>query len=132
MRALILEDDFDLVAAWRACLDEVGIETVHVHSALEGWALLGQDAFDIVVADIFIRSEEGHPTIDGGILLLGKIRAQIPRANRPKTIAVSGFMPSKFSGVDPLVTVKNMDVDSIMRKPFFPEDLRAEVQRLLQ
>jgi len=132
MKALILEDDFDLVQAWSEALGLAGIETVHVLSALEGWALLNQDTFDIVIADIFIRSAEGHPTMDGGILLLGKIRAQLPRDKRPRTIAVSGFIPSKYSGVDPLVTVKNMDVDGIMRKPFFPEELAAEILRIFQ
>ena len=132
MKVLILEDDFDLVQSWRDKFEQAGIETVHVHGATEGLAQIQHDHVDAVIADIFIRDDSGQPLKDRGILLLGKMRTQLPRNAQPKTIAVSGFMPSKYSGIDPLVTVENMGADLVMRKPFRADELVAAVLELLQ
>lgn len=130
MKILILEDDLRLANDWRRHLITEGHDVVHVVSVEDAWHFLDNGDVDLVIADIFIRGEDGQIVEQGGISLLGQIRIRLRQQERPKCIAVSGAGRSIYNPYGPMSIVKSFGIDATLSKPITLKELSAEIAKL--
>lgn len=131
---LIMEDQLELAEAWAELLkmDQHGV--LICASGSEALATAQARRVDLVIADIFVR-HGGALVPDGGILLIGRLRAleivdDKPWLRRLPIIAVSGGGMIEDRG-DPLQTAQMVGADLVLRKPVEGAVLRAVVNDLL-
>lgn len=127
---LIMEDD--LQTALRLCdtLHNHGYNTLMTRNAAEAKEALLNQQFDIVITDIFV-SMHGRPVPDGGISLIGWIRAKGLSA-RDKDfkhlpiIAISSASknPTKSHA---LKVATSVGATSCVTKPFTEDEIVSEV-----
>ena len=118
LRALIIEDDAEIIEAVSLCLQLRWPEVV-LASAMEGWKGIREleaEAFDIVILDINL------PDMDG-FEVLSKVRAfsDVPVI----ILTVRGRERERAKGLE-------MGADDYIVKPFSPIDLVARVNAVLR
>lgn len=125
--------------AQRALLEEILEEAGHTVSvagnATEGWAKIQEERFDLLIADIYVKSGDQF-VADGGVMLIARIRrhSAAPEVHWAKTmpiLAISGGLSIR-GGFDPLLTARDMGANAGMRKPIEIETLLHAVSRLLE
>ncbi|QPH53868.1 response regulator [Pontivivens ytuae] len=129
---LILEDDQPLAAEWQIALEGEGYTVVHCRDATSALDYLeGHDA-DLVIADIFIY-REGTLTSDGGVKLVGLLRAAGARTERPDLpiISITG-QPQDGRFVPPVLDLTtSLGADLALEKPVPIPDLLGHVRSLI-
>ena len=107
-KILIIEDDVSHLRMLQAVLNKEQYEVTAAQNGIEGCRLYYQEAFDLVISDIFMPEKEGLETIT-------EIRDYHPEA---KIIAISGGgSKSRFMVNDILKMAKDLGADAIMYKP---------------
>lgn len=126
-KILILEDDFDLAMYWKERLEDDGYGVVYTSTSEEATQVLCQDEFDLVIADVLIRTECGagplKPT--GGLSLIAHVTLRVDP--RPKIVAVSGAHPQS----NVLKHATALKADRVMVKPFRIDSLVDVVKDLV-
>jgi CheY-like chemotaxis protein len=125
-RILLLDDDRQLAAHWRAMLEEGGYYVAHETMVDSAIAALEREPFDLVITDILIRDAEDKLSVKGGFTLLTHISLNMTA--RPKTIAISGANPQ----LNVLRHAAVLQADRSLAKPVLAEQLLATVDELLR
>ncbi|NNK37257.1 MAG: response regulator [Xanthomonadales bacterium] len=116
LRALLVEDDPDVLAIHELYLADFGLAVDSASSLAEGLERIGQREYDIVLADLFLDS-------DSGADLLQAVRAAQPAC---KTLLCSG------AGTYADWQLHFGDcADDFLLKPVQPENLKAALDRIL-
>ena len=134
-RILVLEDDQEFGALLKIGLEGAGYEIVLCTSASAALVLLEEQEFDLLIADLFIKAN-GRMVSDGGILLIGRIRAatysQSPLARHSKMpiIAISGGI--HYPQQDSLLRIaQSVGATVSLAKPFDQVELLLLIEPLL-
>lgn len=131
---LIFEDDIDLVQQWTRAFKEKNIFIHHASNIQSVEELCKLHQYDAVVCDIFIKDKYDKLIPEGGIKLLNYLRTPILAAlpdwcsSVPK-IAVTGA--SSVNGFNVVALVKDMGCNTVMQKPFEPDELVDKVLEYL-
>ncbi len=129
---LILEDDQPLAAEWQIALEEEGYEVEHCRDATSALAYLEKNDASLVIADIFIY-RDGVLSSDGGVKLVGLLRAAGARTERPELpiISITG-QPQNGRFVPPVLDLTtSLGADLALEKPVPIKDLLGHVRRLI-
>lgn len=134
-RILVMEDELALALAWSELLHDAGHEVEVARNASEAIEFVTDRAFDLLIADLYIRDESGAPMADGGLRLIGTIKAkqslrEYNALRNMPIIAVSGA-PKVAAGASPLQMAKTVGAHVILQKPVAWETLVANVAVLL-
>jgi CheY-like chemotaxis protein len=116
MRALVIDDDVNVGEAIQAILLSQRFETVHALRASSGIHALAQQAFDVVIVDLFLPGMSGLDTIH-------RIRQQAPDV---PIVAMTGFRyrhRTSNSTTDLLDLAKRRGATLHIQKPFTPSQL---------
>ena len=114
MKILVIDDDLLLLRTIARILEADGHEVHTASEGVRGMALYQRESPEIVITDIVMPEQEGLETI----LTLRRDE------NRVKIIAMSG------SDAELLDVARLIGADSIIEKPFRPQDLLARVRAL--
>lgn len=131
---LILEDDREFVELLVLDLQDLGHQVHVTESGADALERMGEEHFDLLIADIHIR-KDGRPSRDGGLLLVGRLQAlrisrhKDARADVP-ILVISGAISHPGQG-NLLSIAKSMGADEVMAKPFSSYDLYEALARLL-
>ncbi|MAM60783.1 response regulator [Maritimibacter sp. UBA3975] len=131
---LIMDDDPDFGFLLEHSLRRQDHRVVVVARGSAAIDILETQDVDLLITDIYVR-DLGQPVADGGILLINRIRRPGPdsRLRAPTDlpiIAISGA--TGFSGQEHMLDLaRHMGADVTLSKPFPPDTLNAEVERLL-
>ncbi len=117
MRLLVVEDDRALVSALRAGLGAQGFAVDPAGSVAEARALIGANAYDLVVLDL------GLPD-DDGLAFLGRLR-EAGRSLPVLVLTARGELEDRVAGLD-------AGADDYLRKPFAFPELVARIRALLR
>ena len=121
MKRILLVDDVPAVRlSIRAALEAIGYQVVEAADGREALELLGSQAVDLIVTDLWM------PNLDG-VELLKRLRAT--NANI-RVIAISGGGMRKPIDVSAALA-QTWGADAVLYKPFDNEDLVNEINRLL-
>lgn len=133
-KILIMEDDESQSFLLSDALETRGHRVVLSASASEALTQLESQKFDLLITDLFVRDGEA-PIPDGGILLIGRVRAPGKLAKYEwmttmPILAISG--KSQSPGLnDILVTAQTIGADRSLMKPVGLPTLFAVVDELL-
>lgn len=121
---LFMDDDLTFRSAIAGALVRAGYEVTCCDNATEAKAQLQGEKYDLVISDIFIKSN-GDFVSDGGVTLLGwmQTRTKIP------TIAISGLVDSQGGGF--LQNMKDLGADVCLSKPLDQNELLTHVAKLM-
>ena len=80
---------------------------------------------------MLFRSEDGKPVADGGLAVIMKLKYKAREKNhRVKFIAISGkYVNRGMEGI--LQSAQSLGADTILKKPFLPEELLFKIEMLL-
>jgi CheY-like chemotaxis protein len=122
-RVLIIDDDAAVCTATRIVLEANAFEVVTVADGPAGIRAIEQEAFDVVICDLFMPKMNGLDAIKA----IRKIRPGMP------VITASGFM---FGGYCPEMPAfdamaAEAGASATLYKPFKPKDLLATIQKTL-
>ena len=114
-KVLIVDDDVQVRSFLAALLEVEGYAVVQASNGKQGQAQCQQGDLDLVITDLVMPEQEGLETIHA------------IRDNWPKLpiIAVSGAFGGAY-----LELAKKLGAEAIIRKPFQPDVVLAEVRRL--
>jgi CheY-like chemotaxis protein len=124
-KILVVDDDFDLLEQINAILTTAGYDVAAAEGATEAEELLLKTKPDLAVLDLMMEEK------DSGFVLSHQIKKLYPDTPVILLTAVAGATGMSFA-------TQNQDakswikVDKIMDKPVRPEQLKAEVRRLLR
>lgn len=131
---LILEDDTVFAELLVLDLQASGHTAEIVDSGFQALRMLEQRRYDLLIADIYIW-KDGHASSDGGMLLIGRMRAlrvthpTDTRAGIPM-LAISGALGRPGQN-NILRMARAIGADAALAKPFAPEELEEVMARLL-
>lgn len=114
---LVVDDDPGSRSLLHAILSRAGFDVRVAADGTEALGLLGQDAVALMVTDVEM------PGLDG-IALTRRVKADRPEV---KVVVISGAMDERLRDAAILA-----GADATMQKPFSPNALLTEVDRLLQ
>ncbi|MEM9317812.1 MAG: response regulator [Pseudomonadota bacterium] len=127
---LILEDDFDLAAAWKRTLIDYGHKPELCHTSSEAIALDEAEEFEVFVVDLMITVDVPDMSDSGVTFLRHLVKKHPDLRQRPPVIGVSGFKP--LGTASPVGEFfKAYGVQHFMLKPFSATDLAATVYEVL-
>lgn len=119
-KLLLVEDDEFGRDALRELFEENGWQVVGAENGLEAIRILNQDAFEVIVTDVFM------PEMDG-IELVRQIRQN---NSLQKILAISGG--GAGMGADSTVDIiEAIGADAVLQKPVSNDDLLTAVDRLV-
>ncbi len=132
-KILLMEDHAPQAMELVQQLETIGYEAVWARNADEAMGHLGNTEFDAVVADIFVR--EGITLkANGGVTLIGKIRAAAVKINVGKSIrqlpvvAISGGFEPKGKKNFLSDTALGVGADAFLPKPIDIEELHDLIE----
>ena len=99
-------------------LSSAGHEIVLAADGKEGMKKHQLKPADLIITDLFMPNQEGLETIVG-------LAKQYPET---AVIAISG----NFEATSMLLVARQLGAAEVLQKPFFPDELTAVVERLLQ
>ena len=127
-KILLMEDDKDQAMMLAGLLHTIGHDTTITHDADEALQALEDHPFDLIITDVFVRTDRGAR---GDILLAGlvNLHRNADISNTP-IIAISG------SGVhgdyfDVRQQMRNLGADAFLSKPTSREALASTIDDLL-
>ena len=123
-KILVVDDDVDLLEQMTAILSAAGYEVVAAESQAAAEETILKIRPDLAILDLMMEEK------DSGFVLSYQLKKLYPQLPVIMLTAVAGATGLSFS------TQQNeaqswIKVDKMMDKPVRPEQLRAEVQRLL-
>jgi len=120
---LFMDDDLTFRSTIADALVKAGYDVTCCDNATEAKALLQAESFDLVISDIFIKSN-GDFVSDGGVTLLGwmQTRMKIP------TIAITGLHDGQGRGF--LQNMKELGAEVCLPKPLDQAELLDHVAKL--
>lgn len=134
-RILLLEDDLEFGGLVKSGLEGVGYEVVLSENATAAIELLEEEDFDLLIADLFIKVD-GKMVSDGGILLIGRIRAAmfsdnvLARHGQMPILAISGGV--HFPLQDSILKIaQSVGATDSLAKPFDQDELLRKIEQLL-
>lgn len=123
-KILVVDDDFDLLEQLKAVLTAAGYEVTAAEGRAAAEEALLKLKPDLAVLDLMMEEK------DSGFILSHQIRKLYPDTRLILLTAVAGATGISFAAHNP--EAKSwIQVDKILDKPVRPEQLRAEVRRLL-
>lgn len=124
-RILLVDDDPDFLEQTAARLRADGLEVIPADSQARGEEVLATDTnFDLAVLDLMME----HP--DSGFVLGYRIRRTRPETPILLVTGVTGETGLEFDAAT-AEERRWVPADAVLPKPFRYEQLRAEIQRLL-
>jgi CheY-like chemotaxis protein len=120
MKILVIDDDHLVRYTVSRILQKSGHDVVTAADGARGIEVLGMEHPDVVITDIIMPEQEGFQTIV-------KIRRDHPGI---KIIAISGGLRREQGNLDVLSMAEGLGADSVIAKPFEPEELLAELAKL--
>jgi len=120
MKILVIDDDHLVRYTVSRILQKSGHDVVTAADGARGIEVLGMERPDVVITDIIMPEQEGFQTIV-------KIRRDHPGI---KIIAISGGLRREAGNLDVLSMAESLGADSVIAKPFEPEELLAELAKL--
>lgn len=128
-RILIMEDDPDQLLLLTAALRKFGYDVTGAKTATDAIESLQASKIDLLITDIFVRnSREILP--DGGISLIGFVRADKKRFKNLPIIVISGAEQIR-QGPDLVELTRGIGADYYLKKPIDLVALKDLVSRLL-
>ena len=121
---LLMDDDTVFRTDLARYLESNGYEVTSCDTATEAKAHLEDRAFDLVISDLFVRSED-QLVPDGGVSLLGWMQS---RHKIPK-IAITGMSDGR--GTEFLENMRALGADVCLQKPLSKENLLRHIKALL-
>jgi CheY-like chemotaxis protein len=115
-KILVVDDDTDVTKIMKLLLEQEGHTVQTANSGKEALALLEDARFDLVTTDFSMAGMKGST-------LAARIKEGLPK--QPVLMISTNGALAKAAG-DPLP-----GVDMVMSKPFYIEDLRKAIARLL-
>ena len=120
---LIVDDDPDFVEAGRLVLEAGGYEVVSAADGEQGLRAMRRDRPDLVILDVMMSG-----ILDG---LDASVQMRAERAlRRTPILMVSSITSSEYAAMFP--TDEYVPVESFLSKPVGPDQLLAEIKRLLE
>jgi DNA-binding NtrC family response regulator len=116
-RILVVDDELSVLDLCERYLSKEGYTVCTALSAAEARQQLAEQAFDLLIADIYLPDE-------GGVSLLKYVRQQQPDL---PTMLITGR-----AGVGTVVDAIRLNVREYLCKPFTLQALRAAVERSLE
>lgn len=117
---LVIDDNEALRAVMRRSLEADRHEVVEAADGRAGLALVTAREPALMIADILMPVQDGLETI------------RSVRALRPAMPIVAISSGGSFDRMDLLAVAREFGADAVLRKPFRPRELRAQVDRLLR
>jgi Response regulator containing CheY-like receiver, AAA-type ATPase, and DNA-binding domains len=118
-RILIVEDDEGVQEYVRNTLTGAGYESEIARDGEEAIAVMNKSPFGLVILDLFMPKLGGFQTI-------ARLKQECPTA---KVLAISGG--GHYPIGDALLVAKRIGAHGTLQKPFTPQQLLAEVTRLV-
>jgi len=123
---LVIDDDVQLVDTVRTLLESVGYEVSHAFQSEKGFELARSTRPDLILLDIMFA---GPPGPDG-VEISRRLRADAELSDTP-VIILSGVkkvldLPVKLSPDEDYMPVR-----AFLEKPFKPNELLAEIEKIL-
>jgi len=119
-RILVVDDEELIQKALRRILEAEDHDVATAADGAEAWALLEAGGVDLLMTDLFM------PHVDGIELLTRLLEID----DAPPVIAMSGG-GRIVKNTDALTDAAVMGADSILQKPFTPDEVRAAVSEAL-
>ena len=119
---LVVDDDPDFVEASRLVLEPAGYRIVAAASGEQGLRLMRQEQPDLVILDVMMSG------ILDGLNTSKQMKAE-QGLKRTPILMISSIAGSDYAGMFP--TDEYVPVENFLSKPVGPEQLLAEVRRLL-
>jgi len=120
---LIVDDDPDFVEANRIVLEAAGYQVISAANGEQGLRAMRQERPDLVILDVMMSG-----ILDG---LDASMRMQAERGlERTPILMISSITSSDYAAMFP--TDQYVPVESFLSKPVSPDQLLAEVKRLLK
>lgn len=130
-RILILEDHSDLAAAWEAALTAGGDQVVLARNYAEFESAFATQRIDLMIVDLSLEEDHSDPKYSGLIALSDNLLRKTLRGQKVPCIVVSGHF-TQDEADDPLrQRVMPFQPDRVLAKPFALQELRYEVDKLL-
>jgi len=118
-RVLIIEDNEDVRTMLVLKLQLEGFDVVGARNGTGALDLLGRQAVDVIVTDLFMPDKDGIETIE-------EVRRKYPLA---KIVAMSGWQSAQ--GPNYLDVAREIGATRTLRKPFDPDELVRIVREVL-
>ena len=117
-KVLIIDDDKELCALMKKCVEQENMSAIIAHGGLEGLCLIGEnkERYSLVILDVMM------PDLDG-FQVLQKIR---------ETSNIPVLMLTAKSDEDDKVSGLRMGADDYLTKPFSIKELLARVNSLIR
>lgn len=117
MRALVVDDEPQMVAIVSYALETVGFDTLVSHNAMSAWNILRHQQIDLVVLDVML------PDVSG-ITLCRRIRSRCP-STAILLLTALGDVENRVNGLE-------AGADDYLTKPFSPKELSLRAQALIR
>lgn len=121
-RALVVDDEWEIVDLISSTLKRLGLETVQATSVEKAWQAMKDSEFDLVVCDLLMPGKDG-------IEFLSALRTHCEKlgGQRPKVVIVSALATS--SATDVRERIKYLGVDLLLGKPWSEQTLQRFVRK---
>lgn len=127
-KLLLMEDDVVLGFELKRNLEKAGHEVEVRGTASLAYEALLFHAYDVLITDVVVK-ENGRSVADGGIVLVGRVRAN-PKTRTMPIIAISGSHTAP--GMEyVLTTIEQVGANVSLEKPFHLDDLLSHIRRLM-
>lgn len=123
-KILVVDDDLDLLEQMTAILTAAGYEVVSADSQSAAEETILKTKADLAILDLMMEEK------DSGFVLSYQLKKLFPEMPVILLTAVAGATGLSFA-TEQADARSWMKVDKLLDKPVRPEQLRAEVQRLL-
>lgn len=122
-KILIVDDDPDFVESTRMILEAVGYQTVSAANGDQGLRMLAAEKPDLVILDVIMST-----VLDG--LAMSRQMALDPAFKETPVLMVTSIANTDYAALFP--TDESINIGGFLTKPIAPEQLLAQVKRLLQ
>jgi CheY-like chemotaxis protein len=122
-KILVVDDDPDFVAYTRTVLQSHGYDVASAGNSEQGMLMLSREKPDLVVLDVIMSS-----VLDG--LNMSQRMADDPALRQVPIIMVTSIANTDYLALFP--TDESIHIDAFLTKPFKPQELMRQVERLLQ
>jgi len=129
---LIVEDETVLAEQWKAKLDEINYDVI-ICSQIDAAMRTCEARWpDVIVLDGFFMDEHGIPKGEGAAAFCSSLVAHANHHGRrlPSIIGVTGVRPIEDFPADVFSPISLEVMPSRMRKPFAPDALVYEIERV--
>ena len=118
-KILVIDDEPEIRAMFRALLEEEGHDVREAENGLLGLEAFNDDPTDLVITDLHM------PQVNG----LEAIVELLQHENKPRIIAISGVLPPKWS---PLKVAAFLGAIKTLKKPLMRDQILATVREVLE